>query len=350
MDEVLEGRSATDAKNRYVMLKPQPFFLLLRRPEQLSAYPIVGCSYTILQRSKQNRHYPRGTMSSIWNRDNAIQEDKSSASSTPDKWSSDLTHPMDNTSHRETFIDQSMCVDHTLDSPFMQYPGSGYGFHGESISLPKHEEFAMMQPPARQTMGTSSVPVMHDVVHHSQEQLMREVPALPPSSSNRALFGWVDPSLPGNLTDSHMETTGGGVETPDFLQTTSFSVRSAEYFGGSLETLNSSAYPEKMDEEVEGEWEANDEDGEEENEEEEEEEDEEEEEEEEEDNANGQHSKQDHSVLPTVSLGDQSSGNDRKSTMVLQRMQPDLVGQVLALLLSSKSPVDIKIFSQDSED
>jgi hypothetical protein len=43
----------------------------------------------------------------------------------------------------------------------------------------------------------------------------------------------------------------------------------------------------------------------------------------------------------------ESSMSNRRSTIVLEHMQPDLVGQILTLLLSSNSKVEVKIISQD---
>ncbi|KAK2865396.1 hypothetical protein FQN49_003610 [Arthroderma sp. PD_2] len=53
-------------------------------------------------------------------------------------------------------------------------------------------------------------------------------------------------------------------------------------------------------------------------------------------------------TMPSIEeiLGTVSKGN-RKSTMILQHMQPDQVGQVLELLFSSNSTVDVKIISED---
>ncbi|KAF3483337.1 uncharacterized protein GIQ15_02661 [Arthroderma uncinatum] len=53
-------------------------------------------------------------------------------------------------------------------------------------------------------------------------------------------------------------------------------------------------------------------------------------------------------TMPSIEeiLGTVSRGN-RKSTMILQHMQPDQVGQVLELLFSSGSTVDVKIVGED---
>ena len=339
MDEVLRGRSATDAKNRYAMLKSQPFFLLLggKKAQHLR---VEKYSYTILQR---NRKISSRSLSSMWNKDSASQDYESFHSGAANKGSSNLMRPIDNNFRHETFKNQYMCVDDNLDDTvdytLMQHPEFGYGFHGDSFSLQQHEEYAMMQLPAQQTIGTSSIAHngthQHQHQHQHHQQLLQEVPISPSSSSNHAIFGGMDQSLAGNLTHGYMSAVGDGAETSGLLLTPPVSVHSAEYLRRSAETHVPSLRSEKSDAEDEEEGEGDDED--------------EEQEEAEDDNTNSHCSKQDQSASLTVSRGERSSGNDRKSTMILRHVQPDLVGQVLALVLSSNSPVDVKIFSQDSE-
>lgn len=53
------------------------------------------------------------------------------------------------------------------------------------------------------------------------------------------------------------------------------------------------------------------------------------------------------SPVPSIESYTDRDGCCRESKMVLEHMQPDLVERVLSLVLTSKSPIDVKIYGQD---
>lgn len=155
-------------------------------------------------------------------------------------------------------------------------------------------------------------------------------------------------SLPNLLGESYMDITCTGVQGPAFLPSPPQSVMPTERLDGTLDTrITGEPRTKGGEHQLEEEDDVDDDDD-----------DDGDEKEEREVEARPPKDVANRPSLPSDQRGspeawmnehsNSSRGNgNRKSTMVLKNMKPDLVSQVLRLLFSSESTVDVKIFSQD---
>ncbi|KAM5488076.1 hypothetical protein MaudMau93_004273 [Microsporum audouinii] len=308
VDEILQGRSATDAKNRHAILQRN-------RKNGASAGP-----------DRQRASFSR-------RRRNGITLETAENNDTNNWWPTDSMDLMRDILHYNVPIgsaEAELPSGSNIDSPLIEQPSQVL------VSLPK--EAPMHEyPQSYGNMGESSSWQVGPSSHSYQEK-MNDHGFEFPANCVPGSFGNGNDGCMG-ITDTFFEvlTTMTEMEGAVGLQTPSDSSHSAECLLATQETKGAIGHTGGEEPVKEG--------GE-------------DEEEEENECIHGASMERSEELLINSEYHDPSlpsieeilgtvSKENRKSTMILQHMQSDQVGQVLGFLFSSNSAVDVKIISED---
>lgn len=235
--------------------------------------------------------------------------------------------------------DALMNLEHdTEDLLFMPQNGSGFEFPANFMTF--QQEQRQQQHHYQQQDNTITPSPDWQTLHlpTPTQHPMSGALEYPPSSFTNVPFG--GPPLLGPYSQSSMEIAGNALEGPAALQTPPVSTYSPGFFNGTPESHAGFASREgpgedeeegeegrqERSEESEGDGDVL---------------------EEEEERTGGERLAKSLQKLP-VSKRERwgSCSSKRESTMILRNVQPDLVGEVLGLVLSSGSKIDVKILSQ----